>query len=154
MKMSDLYTVGEKITIGSYEFTPERVRDFALQFDPQEFHIDEQAARESVLGGLCASGWHTASAWMRTFLDFLAAQKIKVEAAGDTFPNLGPSPGFKKLRWIKPVYVGDVITYSITYMGTRPLATRKGWSVVSNFNEGFNQNGELVFSFEGRGPGI
>lgn len=149
MKMAELYPVGEKITIGSYQFTKQRIFDFATLYDPQNFHIDEEAAKHSVLGGLCASGWQTAAVWMRTFLDFLGKEKVRIEAEGQSFPNLGPSPGFKNLRWIKPVFVDDVITYSITYIATKPLASRPGWSVVLNLNEGVNQNGELVFSFEG-----
>ena len=149
MKMGELYSVGEKTTIGSYLFTKERIIEFAEKFDPQSFHIDENAAKESVLGGLCASGWHTAAAWMRTYLDHYSEEQKRLLAAGKSTLKLGPSPGFKKLRWLKPVYAGDTITYAVTYQGTRPLASRPGWSVVSHHNEGVNQNGDLVFTFEG-----
>lgn len=149
MKMDALYSIGDKTVIGSYEFTKERILDFATKFDPQPFHVDEDAAKQAVLGGLCASGWHTAAAWMRTYLAYYKAQQKQLKAEGKSPLNLGPSPGFKNLRWIKPVYAGDVVTYAVTYRGTRPLASRPGWSIVSHVNEGVNQNGDLVFSFEG-----
>lgn len=149
MKMDELYTLDEKTTIGAHEFTKESIIAFAKKYDPQVFHVDEEGARHSVLGGLCASGWHTAAVWMRIYLDHYKQQQERLKAEGKTPLNLGPSPGFKKLRWIKPVYAGDVITYSVTYKGTRALASRQGWSVVSHYNEGVNQNGELVFSFDG-----
>ena len=149
MKMEELYTVGEKTTIGAYHFTKERILDFAEKYDPQVFHIDEIAAKDSVLGGLCASGWHTAAVWMRCYLEYFAGEQKRLLSEGKTPLNLGPSPGFKKLRWLKPVFAGDIVTYSVTYKGTRPLASRPGWSIVSHHNEGVNQHGDVVFTFEG-----
>jgi acyl dehydratase len=70
MRMSELYAVGEKVEIGSYAFTEENIIRFATRYDPQRFHIDKEAAKDTLFGGLCASGWHTTAAWMRTSSPF------------------------------------------------------------------------------------
>lgn len=148
MKMSELYTAGEKAEIGSYTFTEESILRFAKRFDPQRFHVDRQAAKESLFGDLCASGWHTTAAWMRTFIAFWEKQRITLAEKGLTSPNLGPSPGFQKLQWLRPVFVDDVVTYSVAFLSSRPLASRPGWHLNTILCEGVNQNGDPVIRFE------
>ncbi|MBX5091801.1 MaoC family dehydratase [Rhizobium lentis] len=148
MRMSELYAVGEKAEIGSYTFTEEDIVRFAGRYDPQRFHIDKEAAKDTLFGSLCASGWHTTAAWMRTFLAFLKKQSIALKEKGLTAPNLGPSPGFQKLHWLRPVFAGDVVTYSVTLLSSRPLASRPGWHLNTILCEGVNQNGDPVMRFE------
>ncbi|MBY5346204.1 MaoC family dehydratase [Rhizobium leguminosarum] len=148
MKMSDLYTVGEKAEIGSYTFTEESVIRFAKRFDPQRFHIDRQAAKESLFGDLCASGWHTTAAWMQTFIAFWERQSAALAETGLTAPKLGPSPGFQNLQWLRPVFVDDDVTYSVALLSSRALASRPGWHVNTILCEGVNQNGDPVIRFE------
>ncbi|SCB57175.1 Acyl dehydratase [Rhizobium aethiopicum] len=148
MRMSELYAVGEKAEIGSYTFTEENIIRFARRYDPQPFHVDKQAAKETLFGGLCASGWHTTAAWMRTFLAFWQRQSIVLAEKGLTAPNLGPSPGFQKLQWLRPVFAGDVVAYSVAFLSSRPLASRPGWHLNTILCEGVNQNGHPVMRFE------
>lgn len=141
--------VGETEELGSYTFEADDIIRFARQFDPQRFHVDAQAARESLFGGLCASGWHTASVWMK----MMVAHRERIHAFalehGQRPARLGPSPGFTDLKWLKPVYAGDTITYRSTVTAKRASASRPGWGMVNHHNTGVNQRGEEVFSFEG-----
>ncbi|ANL35235.1 MaoC family dehydratase [Rhizobium phaseoli] len=148
MRMSELYAVGEKTEIGSYVFTEENIIHFATRYDPQRFHVDKEAAKETLFGGLCASGWHTTAAWMRTFLAFWKSQSVALAQRELTAPNLGPSPGFQKLQWLRPIFPGDVVTYSVALLSSRPLASRPGWHLNTILCEGINQNGDPVMRFE------
>lgn len=140
--------IGEEIAIGSYTFTAEEIIRFASQFDPQPFHLDAEAARNSVLGGLCASGWHTASVFMKLNVASIVAASRDAAARGETPPVFGPSPGFENLKWLKPVYAGDTITYRRTVHAVRPLASRPGWSMLSMSASAHNQKGEQVLAFD------
>lgn len=143
----DDLVVGESHELGSLVFTPDEIVAFARSFDPQPFHMDEAAARRSSFGSLCASGWHTAAGWMAAML----AHRRRQEAAfgPGAAPRLGPSPGFRNLRWLRPVYAGDRITYHSTVADKRASASRPGWGLFFHHNTGVNQNGETVFSFDG-----
>ena len=148
MAMVDLFPLGERIELGTKLFTAEDIIRFAERFDPQPFHMDAELAKESLFGGLCASGWHTSANWMATFLAFWNAECRKLAASGQTPPRLGPSPGFHNLAWLKPVFAGDTITYFVTPTGARPLASRPGLQINSMLAEGRNQNGEWVIRYE------
>ncbi len=141
--------VGSTVELGSVTFTPEAIVRFAKVYDPQAFHVDPEGARRSLFGGLCASGWHTGSAWMRLMIDHRRRSHAAALARGQRPAALGPSPGFKNLRWVKPVYAGDTIAYRTTLTDARPSASRPGWGIASHRNSGTNQHGEEVFSFEG-----
>jgi acyl dehydratase len=134
---------------GTHTFSAEEIVRFARAFDPQPFHVDPEAARHSLFGSLCASGWHTGSVWMKRLVanrDRVVAEAVR---AGRPVAQVGPSPGFKNLKWTKPVYVGDTIRYASTILDTRPSASRPGWGLAFHRNTGVNQHGEEVFSFEG-----
>lgn len=148
MKMSDLYAVGERIDIGSHTFTPEGIVHFASRFDPQIFHMDAEAAKHSLFGGLCASGWHSCSMWMRSFVDYWKSEMARLTAEGKTPPVLGPSPGFTKLQWLRPVFAGDTISYGVTILGSRALASRPGWTLYTLACDGVNQDGLPALHFE------
>jgi acyl dehydratase len=138
---------GRSYELGSFVFTPDEIVAFARSFDPQPFHMDEAAARQSSFGRLAASGWHTASVWMASMVEH---RKRQVAArAPERAPRLGPSPGYRNLRWSKPVFAGDRITYHSTVTEARASASRPQWGLFFHRNTGVNQHGEEVFSFDG-----
>ncbi len=148
MKLAELSPPGHTVVTGSLLFTAEDIIAFAKKFDPQPFHTDPEAAKNYVFGGLCASGWHTCAGWMKTFIAYWAKEQARLIAEGIVPPKLGPSPGFKKLQWLKPVYAGDTVTYSVTLIESRPLMSRPGTSINLTANQGVNQKGETVLRFE------
>ncbi|CAA9365631.1 MAG: hypothetical protein AVDCRST_MAG90-3364 [uncultured Microvirga sp.] len=136
--------------LGSHRFDADDIIRFARAFDPQPFHIDPDAAARSHFGALCASGWHTAAVWMRRMVEYRRTVAAEMLARGEQPPTLGVSPGFTDLRWLKPVYAGDTITYASKLLEERPSASRPGWSLASSRNTGVNQRGERVFEFTGK----
>jgi acyl dehydratase len=151
MRYFDDIMVGDRMELGSVTFAAADIKSFAARYDPQSFHMDEAAAAKSHFGALCASGWHTVAAWMR--LRVLYGQREDAERAGrgEIIAKLGPSPGFRELRWLKPVYAGDTITYASEIAEKRASKSRPGWGLIFARNTGTNQNGELVMSFIGSG---
>jgi acyl dehydratase len=137
-----------RVALGTYRFTRENMLAYSLKFDPVGFHVDEEAGRASPYGAMTAAGLHTACGWMKCFVETSAKAREDLGRKGKVLPELGPSPGFQNLRWIKPVFAGDVISYFTTPKAKRLLRSRPGWGMVSGFNEGVNQAGDLVFSFE------
>lgn len=135
--------VGATAVLGRHTFSREEIVAFARAFDPQPFHLDEDAARRSPFGALCASGWHTAATWMKYFVAH------KGEPAMPAGQLAGASPGFRNLRWLKPVYVGDTITFATRVKEKTTSRTRAEWGIVHSYNTGTNQHGDLVFDFEG-----
>jgi acyl dehydratase len=135
--------------IGAHTFGAEEIVRFAKAFDPQPFHVDAEAAKHSLFGALCASGWHTGSVWMKCLVEHRNRMTADAVRNGRPVAQMGPSPGFKNLKWAKPVYVGDTIRYASTILETRPSASRPGWGLAFHRNTGVNQHGEEVFSFEG-----
>jgi acyl dehydratase len=126
---------GDVVHLGSRQVTEEEVVAFARQFDPQPFHVDATLARDSHFGGLVASGWHTASMYMRLLVDgFLH------EAA-----SLG-SPGLEELRWLKPVRPGDILQGRLTILETTPSRSRPTMGIVRSRGEAQNQDGDVVMS--------
>ena len=142
--------IGLTVDLGSYSFTRDNMLAFARKYDPQPFHIDDEAAAKGPFGRLAASGWHTAAAWMKCYIATNHAAEAQLKAKGKVPIGTRPSPGFSNLKWLQPVYPGDVVSYRTTVTGKRDLATRPGLGLLYSFNEGFNQNGVLVFSFEGK----
>jgi acyl dehydratase len=140
--------LGARLDLGSYEFTQDNVRRFAEAFDPQPFHLDEEAAQKSYFGRLAASGWHTAAAFMHCMIDTRNRVIAELTANGEPVPPRGPSPGFKNLRWYKPVYPGDVISYSSTPIEKR-TTSRPGWGLLTSLGVGVNQNGVRVYEYYG-----
>ena len=147
MKFWEDIVVGERAEVGRYTFTADAIKAFARRFDPQPFHLDEAAAARSHFGALCASGWHTASVWMRLMVEYQRREDDARRARGEPVATLGPSPGFRELKWLKPVYVGDTITYATEVIEKRASNSRPGWGLMSIRNSGVNQKGEPVISF-------
>ncbi|HEV7439177.1 MAG TPA: MaoC family dehydratase [Methylobacterium sp.] len=140
--------IGTTRDLGPHVFTAEAITAFARAYDPQEFHLDPEAARRSHFGGLCASGWHTAAIWM-TRIIATRARDAALTARSGPVPMLGPSPGFRDMRWLAPVYAGDTIRYASTLIEKRASASRPGWGLATSRNTGTNQRGEAVFAFTG-----
>jgi acyl dehydratase len=147
MKFWEDIAVGERAALGRHTFMAEDIKSFARRFDPQPFHIDEAAAARSHFGALCASGWHTASMWMRLMVEHQNREDAAARARGEAVAALGPSPGFRELKWLKPVYAGDTIDYSTEVVDKRESRSRPRWGLMSIRNGGTNQNGEPVISF-------
>ena len=145
MKYFEDIQLGVKREIGSYTFSAEEIIRFARQFDPQPFHLDPEAAKRSHFGGLVASGWMTTAVWMK----LMVAERIAANARGDR-AAFGPSPGFRDLKWLKPVYAGDTLSYSTMATVKTELKTRPQWGLIGSLNEAVNQKGELVMSFLGQ----
>lgn len=141
--------IGMKVALGQHTFARQAIVEFANQFDPQKFHLNEADAKAGPFAALSASGWHTAAGWMACFVATNSKARDTLQAAGKRLPEIGPSPGLTNLRWLAPVYVDDRLSYFTTVTHKRDLASRPNWGIVSAFNEGFNQHGKLVFSFEG-----
>ena len=149
MKFFEDIVIGEQVSLGSHTFMADDIKTFARRYDPQPFHLDEEAAARSHFGALCASGWHTAATWMRLMVEYQAREDAALRARGEAVAALGPSPGFRELKWIKPVYAGDTISYVNTCISARPTASWPGWGVATHHNAGINQYGEKVFEFTG-----
>jgi acyl dehydratase len=147
MKFWEDIAVGEHAEIGRYTFSTDNIKGFARRFDPQPFHLDEAAAARSHFGALCASGWHTASVWMRLMVEHQNREDEARRARGEPIAALGPSPGFRELKWLKPVYVGDTITYSTEVIEKRASNSRPDWGLMLICNSGINQKGDPVISF-------
>jgi acyl dehydratase len=138
--------IGARRDIGSFLFTAEKIKKFAAQFDPQRFHLDEEEGRKSLFGGLAASGWHVGSVCMKLLV--ADGQRLAREEAarGETVAVWGPSPGFRDLRWIRPVLAGDTLSYASEIAAKRISSSRPEWGIVEARNTGTNQHGELAFS--------
>ncbi|HUN97530.1 MAG TPA: MaoC family dehydratase [Bradyrhizobium sp.] len=146
MRFFEDIEVGARREVGSFTFTAERIKKFAAQFDPQRFHLDEEAGRNSLFGGLAASGWHVGSVCMKLLVEDGKREAEEQAARGEAVATLGPSPGFRDLRWIKPVLVGDVISFASEIVSRRASESRPEWGVLQARHTGTNQRGEVVFS--------
>ena len=134
------FPVGKVMDLGTRHVTREEIIEFASRFDPQPFHVNEEAAKASIYGGLIASGWHTVSMTMRLMCD-----GYLLESA-----SLG-SPGVDQVRWLKPVRPGDTLTARMTVLESRASASKPDRGTAKSLWEVFNQNGELVMSMDGMG---
>lgn len=135
------FTPGDTAEFGGYRVTEEEIVDFARRYDPQPYHLDREAAKASIFGDLCASGWHTCAMTMRMMVDHMAESGAA---------SLG-SPGVDQIRWLKPVYAGDELSVRTEVIETRPLRRRRGLGIVKSSYTVVNQKGEPVMTFIGNG---
>ncbi|EPZ16242.1 hypothetical protein M622_13520 [Thauera terpenica 58Eu] len=133
------YAVGEVAEFGDYQVTEEEIVAFARAYDPQPFHLDAEAGRQSHFGGLVASGWMTCSIVMRLYCDHFIPQ---VSAMG--------SPGIDALRWRLPVRPGDRLRARATILAARRSVSKPDRGVITLLQEAVNQHGDTVVSYEGR----
>lgn len=138
--------IGTRFEVGSHTFTAEEIKAFARQFDPQPFHMDEAAAARSSFGALCASGWHTAAICLRLIVTDRQRRQEEMRRRGEPVARTGPSPGLRELRWLKPVYAGDTISFAHEIVELRDLPDRPDVGLRVSRNTGTNQKGELVYS--------
>ncbi len=133
--------IGSVEDTDSYTVTREEILEFGRRFDPQPFHVDEDAAERSPFGGLVASGWHTAAIAMRLTVDAWF---------GPGRGSLG-SPGVDEIRWLKPVRPGDTLTVHCEVVDKRPLQSRPDRGLVRTKSTVRNQHGEDVMTMVGLG---
>src|ERR1700738_1145734 len=146
MRFFEDIEVGQRRELGSFTFTADLIKKFAAQFDPQRFHLDEEEGRKSLFGGLAASGWHVGSVCMKLLVADGQRQAKEALTRGEKIAIWGPSPGFRELRWIKPVLAGDTISYASEGESLRSSSSRPECGLLQIRNTGTNQRGELVFS--------
>lgn len=146
MRFYEEMEVGQRREIGVHTFTAEAIKKFAAQYDPQRFHLDEEEGRKSLFGGLAASGWHVGSVCMKMLIADAQQQAREALARGEQVAVWGPSPGFRDLRWIRPVLAGDTITFSTGIESKRLSDSRPGWGILQARSGGVNQRGEDVYS--------
>lgn len=146
MRFFEDMEVGQRREIGSFTFTAEGIKKFAAQYDPQRFHLDENEGRKSLFGGLAASGWHVGSVCMKLLVADAGRQAREAAARGEEVAVWGPSPGFRELRWVRPVLAGDTLSFASEIVSLRGSSSRPGWGIVEARNSGTNQKGELAFS--------
>ncbi|HEV7251584.1 MAG TPA: MaoC family dehydratase [Mesorhizobium sp.] len=128
---------GVSFALGPKLVTAEEIVAFAREFDPQPFHLDEAAGRESILGGLAASGWHVCAMFMRMMCD---SYLLDATSQG--------APGIEEARWKRPVLAGDTLSGKSTVQSARASNSRPEIGIVSFRHELFNQRGESVFELE------
>jgi acyl dehydratase len=146
MRFFEDLEIGQRRELGSFTFTAELIKKFATQFDPQSFHLDEEAGRNSLFGGLAASGWHVGSVCMKLLVADGQRQAAEAAARGEKVAVWGPSPGFRELRWIRPVLAGDTISFASEIETMRTSEKRPEWGIVQGRHSGTNQRGELVYT--------
>lgn len=127
------YVEGETHKFGPITVSEKDIMEFGKKFDPQVFHTDPVGARETVYGGLIASGWHTCSLFMRLFVEYYMAGRA----------SLG-SPGVDELRWLKPVRPGDSLILSVTVHKVKPSTSKPDRGLLFSFCELENQKKEVV----------
>ena len=134
------YRPGEVVEVGDHLVTREEIVAFAGRYDPQPFHLDEDAARDSIYGGLIASGWMTCGVLMRMLVDHVISP---VSGMG--------SPGIDELRWLRPVRPGDRLRARVTVLEARRSTSRPDRGIVRLHQEALNQDDEVVLSMRGMG---
>ena len=134
------FPVGQVRDFGGMTVAREAVIAFARQFDPQPFHVDDEAAKLSLFGGLCASGWHTCAMAMRMMCDAYLLDSA----------SLG-SPGIDNLRWTQPVFPGDTLRVRLEVLEARPMASKPHVGLMRSRWEVSNQHGKPVLTMEGWG---
>ena len=150
--------IGELTDMGTHTFGKDEIIAFAREFDPQPFHLDEAAAKASLFGALCASGWHTAAYCIRGNITSRLRGNDAARAQGARIAAYGPSPGFRNLAWYKPVYVGDTLEYRGILARKIDMKSRPDRGIVATDIQARNQKGEIVFMVtsqilvERRGP--
>ena len=131
------YEPGSVHEFGSVKVEEADIIEFAGRFDPQILHTSPQAAKNTIYGGLIASGWHTASLMMRMFVDHYLSSAA----------SLG-SPGVDELRWIKPVRPGDTLSLRVTVTETKRSRSKPDRGALFSFIEVTNQNHDVVMSMK------
>lgn len=131
------YQPGDTSRFGAYQVTESEIVEFASKYDPQYFHLDNEAAKDSLFGGLCASGWHTSAMFMRMLIDNLP----------EKHGSLG-SPGINNLKWLKPVYPGYILSVKSCVKQCRLSESKPDVGLICVNYEIVNQHDVTVMSLE------
>ncbi|MHB8204007.1 MAG: MaoC family dehydratase [Desulfomonilaceae bacterium] len=134
------YRPGTVHEFGSTTVDEAEIIEFARRFDPQPFHIDPEAAKQSVFGGIIASGWHTSSLAMRLLVDHYVSRVA----------SLG-SPGVDELRWLKPVRPGDTLSVRVTVLESKLSRSKPDRGTIRSYVEVMNQHQQVVMTWKGIG---
>jgi acyl dehydratase len=134
------FAEGAAIDLGPQHVTAAEIIEFASEFDFQPMHLDEEAGKAGLLGGLSASGWHTCAMFMRMICDAFILDSTSQGA-----------PGVDHVKWKKPVLAGDTLTGKITILAKRLSKSKPRLGFVTMRAELFNQRGETVFELENTG---
>jgi acyl dehydratase len=129
------YIPGERHELGNYAVTESEIVSYARKYDAQSFHIDPDAARQSIYGGLIASGWHTGSIMMNLLAEHFISPRS----------SMG-SPGVDEVRWPRPVRPGDVLRLRVLVIDARRSVSKPDRGLVRLRQECVNQRGEVVMS--------
>ena len=132
------FSPGEVTEFGDYLITEEEILEYARRYDPQPFHVDREAAAESMFGGLIASGWMTGSIMMRLLVEHFISP---VSGMG--------SPGVDEVRWPKPVRAGDRLRVRITTIEAKRSQSKPDRGIIQVQQEMINQHGDTVMSLRG-----
>lgn len=132
------FKVGQTLRFGGKHVTREEIIAFAREFDPQPFHLDEAAARDTLLGGLAASGWHSCAMLMRMIWDGYLHRTASMGG-----------PGFDEVRWLRPVRPGDTLSGRSTVLEARASSSRPNLGILKMHTEVSNQRGEVVLTLLG-----
>jgi acyl dehydratase len=132
------FPAGSVFDLGTITVTEKEIIAYARQFDPQYFHVDPERAKESIFGGLVASGSHSLSLFMRLFVDTLLGKTDSIA-----------SPGVDEVRWLRPVRPGDTLRGRFTVIAANPSKSRPTMGILRSRCEMFNQRDELVMTFAG-----
>ena len=131
------YVVGSVHEFGPIPVEEREVLDFGKRFVPLSYHVDKEAAKLSIYGGLIASGWHTAALMMRLYTDHYLSR----------LANLG-SPGCDELRWTRPVFPGDELSVRVTVLESRRSDSKPDRGIVRSLVEVLNQKREVVMTLK------
>lgn len=131
-------SIGQKFRSPSLVIETDAIREFAARFDPQPFHLDDDAARDTLFGGLAASGWHTAALTMRLLVE------SEFRPAGGLI-----GAGLDELRWPRPTRPGDRLELEIEVLDLRSMRSRPGQGIVKLRITTLNQEGEVVQQYVG-----
>ena len=140
MRYFEDFDVGETSEVGPVNVTEQEIVEFATRYDPQPFHVDAEAAKESPYGGLIASGWHTTALFMGMY--------VRDQLLGTA--SLG-SPGVEEIRWTAPVRPGDTLRARSIVTDVQPSSTNPGRGTVFTSHEVYNQDGTVVLRLKSRG---
>lgn len=135
MRTLEDFSVGGSITLDNYVMTHREIVEFASRYDPQPFHTDSDHDLTKTLGGLIASGWHTASVYMRLAVDAYMSDTAVLT-----------SPGVDDLQWLQPVRVGDTLTGDVTVLSIRASRSKPDRGILETRGVLRNQHGHTVFS--------
>ena len=131
------YVPGDVHEFGNIVAEESEMIAFARRFDPQSFHTDPVAAKESIFGGLIASGWYTAGLMMRLYVDYYLSHNASLS-----------SPGVDDLHWLKPLRPGDSISIRVTVTDTKRSSSKPDRGIVHSHIDVLNQHREIIMSME------